>query len=92
MSLARRNSRRITVGGQPYRWAVSPDSGYMWLVAERDDCKGQRVEAVFEYREQPLTPEVARRVIEQGLASGWQPTIGDLKPHRVDGEAVRPVA
>jgi hypothetical protein len=49
MSLARKGSRSIAVGGQKFRWAVSPDSGYMVLVAELADEPGQRLEAQVRY-------------------------------------------
>jgi len=42
MALSRRSSRSITVDGVEYRWAVSPDSGYLWLIVERADAPGQR--------------------------------------------------
>lgn len=84
MTLPGRKSRGITVDGVAFRWAVSPDSGYMWLVVEHASGSGQRVEAVFDYGV-PLTPAVARRVIERALATGWRPLEGGLKPLRLDG-------
>ncbi|HYE20512.1 MAG TPA: hypothetical protein VEA69_18840 [Tepidisphaeraceae bacterium] len=103
MSLAKRSSRTISVDGVAYRWAVSPDDGYMWLVVERADRAGQRVEAVFEYHDvrgadgrnagqrRAASPGVVAAVIRHALANGWRPGRGGLKPLRVGGEAVRPV-
>ncbi len=41
MGLARNGSRLITVNDIRYRWVVSPDDGFMVIVAEREDCDGQ---------------------------------------------------
>jgi len=103
MALAKQSSRTITVDGSEYRWAVSPDSGSMWLVVELADRPGQRVEAKFEYHDvvqldgrmtgqrRSISPGVVRAVVLHALAKGWRPGRGGLKPLRVDGEAVRPV-
>jgi hypothetical protein len=107
MALAKRTSRTITVDGAEYRWAVSPDSGYMWLIVERAHMPGQRVQASFDYHDvvQPeghirhitgqrrsVSPGVVRAVVRHALANGWRAEKGGLKPFRVDGEAVRSVA
>jgi hypothetical protein len=104
MALAKRSSRTITVDGVEYRWAVSPDSGYMWLVVERAVGSGQRVEASFDYRDivrpdgriigqrQSVSPGVVRAIVLRALAIGWRPEQRGLKPLRVDSEAVRPLA
>jgi len=73
------------VRGDSYRWSVSPDSGYTWLVVEHASGQGQRLGPQFEYREQLLTPVIARRVIELGLKQGWQPSARGRKPVRLDG-------
>jgi hypothetical protein len=103
MALAKRSSRTITVNGSEYRWAVSPDSGYMWLVVELADGPGQRVEASFDYHDvvqadgrvtgqrRSVSPGVVRAVVLHALANGWRPDQGGLRPLRIDGEAVRPV-
>jgi len=104
MALAKRSSRTITVDGARYRWAVSPDSGYMWLVVERADRPGQRLRACFAYHDfvqpdglvtgqlRPVSPGVVRAVVLHALANGWRPEQRGLKPFQVDGEAVQPVA
>ncbi|MEM7627449.1 MAG: hypothetical protein AAF333_17775 [Planctomycetota bacterium] len=103
MALAKRSSRTISIDGLEYRWAVSPDSGYLCLVVERADRPGQRVEASFDYHDvvQPdgciagqrrsVSPGVVRAVVLHALANGWRSEAPGLKPFRVDGEAVRPV-
>ena len=103
MSLARRTSRKIQVNGVEYRWAVSPDSGYMRLVIERADVAGQRVEASFEYydavgpdgrnegQRQSISPGVVREIIAHALLHGWHPDQRGLKPLRIAGEVVRPL-
>ncbi len=92
------------VSGVAYRWAVSPDSGHMWLVVERADRAGQRVEASFDYHDEvwsdgrvsghgrSVSPGVVRAIVLHALVNGWRPEQGGLRPFRVDGEAVRLVA
>src|SRR4051794_41149136 len=104
MALAKRGSRTICVDGIAYRWAVSPDSGCMWLIVERARGPGQRVEASFDYHDvvepdgrivrqrRTLSPGVVRAVVLHALAKGWQPEQRGLAPLRMDGEAVQPVA
>ena len=104
MALAKRSSRAITITGVQYRWAVSPDSGCLWLVVERAGEPGQRLEASFEYRDivgpddrnagqgRSVSPGVVRAVVLHALANGWHPEQRGLAPLRVDGEAVRPIA
>lgn len=100
MALSKRSSRTITVDGSVYRWAVSGDSGYMWLIVELADEPGQRVEASFGYHDvvgpggritrqrRSVSPGVVRAVVLHALANGWQPERGGLKALRVDGEAL----
>lgn len=51
MAMPKKNSRRIIVGGQVYRWIVSPNDGFMTLAAELAENPGQRVEAFFNYHD-----------------------------------------
>lgn len=99
MGLAKRGTRRITVGGSAYRWVVSPDDGYMVLVAELADEPGQRLEASFNYHDihelagpgasriagqrRSVSPGVVSVVIEVALRRGWQPSRRGLKAFRV---------
>jgi hypothetical protein len=99
MTLARKGARRITVEGVRYRWVVSPDDGYMVLVAEAVDVPGQRLEAFFRYHDvyeaagggalrivgqrRSISPKVVQRVIMTALARGWRPLQRGLGAFRV---------
>ena len=90
MGLARKGSRRIKVAGRDYRWVVSPDSGFLVMVAELDAEPGQRLEAQFEYSSAEargtstaLTPSTVRATIEQAREAGWQPTKRGLPPFKL---------
>ena len=89
MGLAKRGTRRITVGGVAYRWVAAPDDGSIKLVAELADADGQRLEASFRYHDvcepsgagslrvvgqrRSIRPGVVRAAIEAALSRGWQP-------------------
>jgi hypothetical protein len=100
MALSKRNSRTIQIDDVEYRWAVSPDSGYMWLIVELAASPGQRIEASFDYHDEArpdghgsaqcrsISPGVVRTVVLHALASGWRPRQRGLKALRVDGKAV----
>ncbi len=90
MALARKGSRSIAVGDQKFRWVVSPDSGYMVLVAELADEPGQRLEAQVNYshtdaleQDVVVTPSVVRCAIELALLEGWRPEARGLPPFRL---------
>lgn len=95
MALARKSSSLINVNGVIYRWAVSPDSGYMWLIVEQANDPGQRIQAEFLYEfkghRREITPGVVRVVILHALTNGWRPNKKDRTHFRVDGEAVAPL-
>lgn len=95
MTLPRKGSRRITANGETYRWTVSPDSGCMWLIVERADIAGQRLETGFGYQDLPVAgphliqqqriqPATVRRSIEAALRLGWRPATPHLPPFRLD--------
>ncbi|MFN0135737.1 MAG: hypothetical protein ACKVS9_06420 [Phycisphaerae bacterium] len=99
MSLSKGNSRPIVFQGAAYRWAVSGDSGCMWLVVERADAVGQRLEVCFDYanrieprqdgsatlhQQRSITPGVVARVIEAALSRGWAPIAKGRAPMRID--------
>jgi hypothetical protein len=88
--LSKRKSRLITVAGQSFRWAVSPDSGYVVFVAEHAANPGRRINIYvttdindngpsfpdFESLNlKIITPGVAAKYIEQALAVCWMPEI-----------------
>ena len=99
MALAKRGSRRITVEGVVYRWAVSPDDGFMVLVVERAEAPGQRLEAFFGYGDirEPdragttrtvgqgcvIGPGVVRLVVLSALANGWRPDTPIARAFRI---------
>jgi hypothetical protein len=47
VGLAKRGTRLLVVEGVTYRWVVSPDDGYMVLVAELSDTPGQRLKTTL---------------------------------------------
>jgi hypothetical protein len=99
VGLAKRGTRRIAIDGLAYRWVVSPDDGYMVLVAELADDPGQRLEAFFRYQDvcepqgggvlrivgqrRSIRPGIVRAVIEAALGRGWQPSKRGLSAFRV---------
>ena len=46
MALSKRNSRRIVVDGNSYRWSPAPDSGYITLVAQDELSNGRKLEVI----------------------------------------------
>lgn len=96
MGLARKGSRTIRIDDAVYRWVVSPDSGYMVIVVECDDCDGQRLEANASYgsasktdQTTRITPETVRRLIEWAVRNGWEPTCAGRPPFQVrDADAL----
>jgi hypothetical protein len=48
MTISKRNTRRIKINDDYFRWAISPGSGYLVLVAEHETAKGQRIEVYIE--------------------------------------------
>jgi hypothetical protein len=88
MGLAKKGSRLISIDGVTYRWVVSPDSGYMVLVAELNDEPRQRLEAVFGYDNHPeelgpISPGVVRQVIVAAIHRGWKPSQSGRPPFRL---------
>jgi len=88
--LAKKGTRLITVDGVVYRWVVSPDDGYMVLVAEWADGPGQRLEVFLPYHDvyeaagsgasrivgqrRSISPGVVRAVMLSALGRGWKPS------------------
>ena len=73
MTLPTKGSRTIEVDGVVYRWIVSPDSGFMVVVVEAAKLQGQRVEAYFDYANEPVTSAMVREIIKHALSNGWEP-------------------
>ena len=104
--MPRNESRAIHVEGRNYRWAVSPDSGYMNLVLQDGSGSGQRVLIQMDYEDVALeghslvqrrrvTPGFVRRCIREAAAFGWKPAeSGTEILMRLQGErvvSIRPV-
>lgn len=92
MTLPRKDACSIIVGNHTYRWAVSPDSGFMWLIVESAEHGAQRLEAQFKYhyhdthsaQRRRICPSVVRQIVEIALARGWQPAQRSGQPFRMD--------
>jgi hypothetical protein len=108
MGLRRKDSRRITVAGQTFRWLltrreVGSERMLFWprcLYVERAEGAGQRLVVRFDYpvwhqvagQVEYPTPELVRRMIEAALAAGWQPALTGLPDLELDGQAFLPHA
>ena len=47
MSLSKRNSRRISVDGETYRWAPAQNSGTVVLIIQHEKYNGQKIEVTI---------------------------------------------
>lgn len=99
MGLAKRGSRCLVIDGVAYRWVVSPDDGYMVLVAELAEEPGQRLEAYFSYHDvyeqqgagvsrivgqrRIIRPGIVKATIQAALGRGWKPSQGGLPALRI---------
>jgi hypothetical protein len=72
MGLPKKGSSKIDIADKSYRWAVSPDSGFMYIVVQLGAGKGQRLEVLVDY-EPPVTPGIVRDCILEALKKGWKP-------------------
>lgn len=84
MSLAAKNSRRIVVDDEAYRWAVSPDSGYNVIVVQAANGDGAKFKVYVSYTgihyasanadgQLAVTPALVTSIIRQGRQRGWDP-------------------
>ena len=88
MSYAKKTNgyRSITVEGTRYRWCFrsgardstvtiqGAESSGQQAVAKLRDCPDPWLAAPTLTRQIVVTPRIVRRMIEQALAQGWQPT------------------
>ena len=72
MGLPKKGSSKIRVGDRNFRWAVSPDSGYMHIVVQQESGRGQRLQVLVDC-EPAVTPGVVRNCILEALKKGWKP-------------------
>ena len=94
MALAKKGSRRITVGGSDYRWLVSPqDIEGIGLVVEHAEEPAQRIVTWFEHGD-IISPSVVAWTIKFALAHGWNPKATGSEMHfchhgQIDGQFSR---
>ena len=75
MTLARKGSRRIVVGGTTYRWTVSPDDEPgLGIVVEHGGRAGQRMVTWVDHGN-VISPAVVRLAILHALDQGWTPGV-----------------
>jgi len=100
------NRRRITVDGVVYRYTVSPDDGFIALIARPENACGQRLWVKFGYHDEWLPagegahrsaghrlilPRVVRLAILDGIRRGWNPAATKPGLFRVhDGDSLLP--
>jgi hypothetical protein len=100
------NRRRITVDGVVYRYTISPDDGFVVLIARPEDARGQRLWVSFGYHDnwvpvgggahssaghRLILPRVVRLAILAGLRRGWDPSVTKPGLFRVfDGDSLLP--
>jgi hypothetical protein len=100
------NRRRIVVDGVVYRYTISPDDGFVALIARPEGALGQRLWVKFGYHDEwvpagegahrsvghrLILPRVARLAILGGLRRGWDPSARKPGLFRVyDGDSLLP--
>jgi hypothetical protein len=102
---SRKDSRRITVDGVVYRYIISPDDGFVALIARPEGARGQRLWVKFGYHDdwvpsgaahrsaghRLILPRVVRLAILDGLRRGWDPSAAKPGLFRVfDGDTLLP--
>ena len=90
MGRSRKDNRRITVDGVVYRYTISPDDGFVVLIARPEDARGQRLWVKFGDHDdwvpvgngahrsaghRLILPRVVRLAILDGLRRGWDPSV-----------------
>lgn len=88
MTLHKKDSRKIVIGNDTYRWTISPNDGYIVFVAEQETFKGRRVEVyirsdinklwvnfpdVKDLILKVIKPKDAELIISQAIQNGWNP-------------------
>ncbi len=107
MGRSRKDSRRrITIDGVVYRYRVSPDDGFIALIARPEGSRRQLLWVGFEYHDdwvpvgggaftsaghRLILPCVVRLAILEGLRRGWNPTASRPGVFRMqDGDSLLP--
>ncbi|QEG27966.1 hypothetical protein GobsT_27340 [Gemmata obscuriglobus] len=88
MGRSRKDSRRITVDGVVYRYTISPNDGFVALIARPEGARGQRLWVAFRYHDdwvpagegasrsaghRLILPRVVRLALLEGRRRGWDP-------------------
>jgi len=88
MALSKKKSRIITIENEKFRWVISPSSGYLVYVAEKEDVKGRKIEVyiksyindfwvkfphVKDLKLKIIKPKDSESIIKQALKLGWIP-------------------
>lgn len=88
MAIPNRNSRKIVVGNETYRWIVSPKDECIVLVAEHEEFKARRIEVFIhsdihkfwgefpnfeELNLKIIKPKDVESIISQAIKEGWNP-------------------
>lgn len=88
MTINKKDGRKITVNAEPYIWTLSPDSGFIVMVAEHAFVRGSRLEVYIQsdidsvwvnfphtehLNQKIVRPKDAAHFITQAIELGWNP-------------------
>lgn len=71
MSLNKKKSRLISIDNEQFRWVISPDSGFIVFVAEKETIKGRKIEVYISSNDKIIKPKDSESIIRQALDLGW---------------------
>jgi hypothetical protein len=86
MAIPNKNSRKIVVGNETYKWIISPKDKYIILVAEHKEFKGRRIEVyirsdiknyhinnpnIEDLNIKIIKPKDVELIIIQAIEQGW---------------------
>lgn len=73
MSIPNKNSRKIVVANEKYRWIISLRGKYIIFIAEHEEFKGRRVEFHIYSKNKIVTPKDVADYILEAIDKGWNP-------------------
>lgn len=88
MTINKKSSRKIVVNDEHFIWTVSPDSGYIIMIAELESYKGSRLEVYIDsdidslwvnfpntehLNSKIIRPKDVEFFINQSIEQGWSP-------------------